>query len=200
MEASIEKNMKLYGLTRDQVTNSIEEQIEEGIVKREGDLLRMECHGRDLLPLPLICCFSEKCDNILMWSHYANYHKGVCLRFKSKLIEGFPYLTINSKAVELFPMNYDIIPPYPINYHNQVEGNAQLLKLLSTKSLDWEYENEYIMFLTEEDSKENLNDFKKEELEGIILGMRIDYIDANEIYETINKNEHEILRITGTNR
>lgn len=31
-----------------------------------------------------ILSLSEINDNILMWSHYANYHKGVCLGFKTK--------------------------------------------------------------------------------------------------------------------
>jgi hypothetical protein len=44
------------------------------------------------------------------------------------------------------------------------------------------------MFLTEKDTKRNLNEFKKEELVGIILGMRMNFSDANEIYETINKH------------
>ena len=28
-----------------------------------------------------VCCFSEKKDDILMWSHYADGHKGFCLEF-----------------------------------------------------------------------------------------------------------------------
>lgn len=188
VENSINKLMKECGFSRDKAINSIEEEIRKGLIKRDGDLLRTECHGRDDLSLPLTCCFSEKSDNILMWSHYASHHKGVCLRFKSKLIAGFPYLTINSKAVRLFPMDYDIIPPYPINFHNQNEERAQFFKFLSTKSLDWKYESEYRIFLIEEETQRNLNEFNKEELEGIILGMQIDYIDAYEIYETINEN------------
>ncbi|MHC1756218.1 MAG: DUF2971 domain-containing protein [Methanosarcina sp.] len=188
VEASINKLMKKHGFSRDKAIDIIDKNIKKGLTKRDGDVLRTECYGRDHLPLPLVCCFSKNSNNILMWSHYAHHHKGVCLRFKSKLKEGFPHLTINSKDVRLFPMNYDIIPPDPINFHNQNEENIQLSKLLSTKSLDWKYEQEYRMFLTEEDAKGNLNKFKKDELEGIILGMRTNYIDANEIYKTINEN------------
>jgi len=28
-----------------------------------------------------ICCFTEVNDDILMWSHYADYHRGICLEF-----------------------------------------------------------------------------------------------------------------------
>ena len=188
VEASIDKLINKHGLSRDKAIDIINNNINKGRTKRDGDLLRTECYGRDHLPLPLICCFSENSDNILMWSHYAHHHKGVCLRFKPKLKNGFPYLTINSKEVRLFPMEYDITPPYPIDFHNQNEEQIQLSKLLLTKSLDWKYEDEYRMFLTEEEAKGNLNEFKKDELEGVILGMRTNYIDAKEIYKTIDEN------------
>ena len=28
-----------------------------------------------------IACFLSNCDNLLMWAHYADSHKGVCLKF-----------------------------------------------------------------------------------------------------------------------
>ena len=28
-----------------------------------------------------VCCFSEKCDDVLMWSHYSEKHTGACLGF-----------------------------------------------------------------------------------------------------------------------
>jgi hypothetical protein len=30
-----------------------------------------------------IACFCKEKSNIIMWSHYANYHKGICLKFDS---------------------------------------------------------------------------------------------------------------------
>jgi hypothetical protein len=36
----------------------------------------------DLLNLS-ISCFSEVCDDILLWSHYADGHKGICLEYKT---------------------------------------------------------------------------------------------------------------------
>lgn len=188
VKATIDKWMKRHGFTREKAIDVMEKEVKERIIKRDGDLLRVNCYGRDFLPLPLTCCFSDKNDNILMWSHYAKDHKGVCLRFKSKLIEGVPYLTVNSKAVRLHPINYDLKSPDPINYHNQIEEQGQISKFLSTKSSDWIYESEYRMFLPKEMPRKNLNEFKKEELEGVILGMKMNYFDASEIYETINEH------------
>jgi hypothetical protein len=108
--------------------------------------------------------------------------------FQIYIIRGLPYLTVNSKAVRLYPMDYDVKAPNPINYYNQIEEMVQVSQFLSTKSVDWKYESEYRMFLPENMPKENLNEFKKEELEGIIFGSRVSFIDANNIYETIDKH------------
>jgi len=36
-----------------------------------------------LYPKALIACFSERFDNPSMWSHYANNHSGICLKFRA---------------------------------------------------------------------------------------------------------------------
>lgn len=38
---------------------------------------------RTMLDSRGVCCFSETSDDILMWSHYADNHKGFCLGFKT---------------------------------------------------------------------------------------------------------------------
>lgn len=35
----------------------------------------------ELEDLPRISCFSKRYDSILMWSHYASSHEGVCIEF-----------------------------------------------------------------------------------------------------------------------
>jgi hypothetical protein len=189
VEAYLDRLMKESRLTREQSIEHLEELIGEGVFKRNDNLLRGDFHAKDYFPpIPLTCCFSEKNDNILMWSHYAKHHKGVCLIFKSKLIEGVPHLTINSKLLKLHQITYDKKAPAPINMLNQAEETRQMSKFLSTKSSDWIYESEYRIFLTEELAKGKLNEFKKEELKGIILGSRVSYFSANKIYETINQH------------
>ena len=183
----INKVMKLSRCTREQVIEDLEDSIKNGLFRREGNLLRAEYYGKDF-PLPLACCFSGRNDNVLMWSHYADQHKGICLIFKTRMIIGVPHLTINSKALALNQMNYDKKAPNPINLHNQIEEMAKLSEFLLTKSSDWRYECEYRMFLPEETKKVNLNSFEKEELEGIIFGVRVNINDVNIIYGTIKNN------------
>tara|TARA_R110001592_G_scaffold33835_5_gene116851 strand:- start:3332 stop:4405 length:1074 start_codon:yes stop_codon:yes gene_type:complete len=39
-----------------------------------------------------VTCFSSRNENQLMWSHYASSHRGICLEFDLKNVEGFPYI------------------------------------------------------------------------------------------------------------
>lgn len=76
-----------------------------------------------------ICCFSPINDNILMWSHYSDSHKGVCLEFNVTLDPMF--FTV--------PVNVD----YQIEYHKSnylVDQKSTIDRLIKTKAKIWDYE------------------------------------------------------------
>lgn len=76
-----------------------------------------------------ICCFSTAPENNLMWSHYADSHKGICL------IYDFKYEPIVLQS--LWPVNYTSEYPVIDNFDDFV--NVGIFR----KSLDWNYENEW---------------------------------------------------------
>jgi|GEM_PF-286363 Protein of unknown function (DUF2971). len=78
-----------------------------------------------------ICCFSTLEDSILMWSHYADYHRGVCLKFNVYEDQDL-FLTP-------FKVNYSRIMPR-FDFFRQ-EPN-QITELIRTKFTDWSYESE----------------------------------------------------------
>ena len=95
---------------------------------------RMFAEGNDLENEKLkISCFSERNDSLLMWSHYANEHKGICIEYD--LAER------------------DIIRPFlsPVYYSDQIFKISTFDELtpikkigaLLTKCKDWEYEQEW---------------------------------------------------------
>ena len=97
-----------------------------------------------------ITCFSKDNANILMWSHYANNHSGVCLGFDidesdEHLVNFFDEtknqkLFPNGKACRLFPIQYVSFDKRPsIDMTNEQES---LLKILTCKSDLWQYEQE----------------------------------------------------------
>lgn len=79
-----------------------------------------------------IACFTNNPQNHLMWSHYANFHRGVCLQYDiskdSKFFHG------------IRPINY-IRNIEPKEYW-PISRNQDILHLLYTKSDLWEEEQE----------------------------------------------------------
>ena len=80
-----------------------------------------------------VCCFSEQNDNILMWSHYANCHKGICLEFEYAENETNLFHTFRSVQ---YSRSYDCC-----NYFRCSQKYVE--KMVFTKALDWSYEKEY---------------------------------------------------------
>jgi hypothetical protein len=107
-----------------------------------------------------VSCFSENSNNLLMWSHYANSHKGLCLKFDPR------------QDAELFDavlkVNYS--KTYPL-YNHLRDGNNILDSLLSTKSKHWEYENEWRVI---KPRSVGAHSFKKEALVEVVFGCRAD--------------------------
>ena len=123
-----------------------------------------------------ILCLSSINDNILMWSHYSDFHKGVCLRFdvsKDLKTFNFPLKVIyNNEYIKL-------------NYIQSYLRNDQDIHIaLWHKSKDWEYENEYRII----DSVEHgLKTFKKEALTGIVFGCQCSDENRNKIKKKIRE-------------
>lgn len=79
-----------------------------------------------------IYCATPKNDNLLMWSHYADNHKGICLEFNGKL-------DIFKEAMEV-----DYLEDRPtINSLKKDSLNKIMRNTLTTKSIDWKYESEW---------------------------------------------------------
>lgn len=97
-----------------------------------------------------ITCFSKDKANILMWSHYANNHSGVCLGFDinesdEHLINFFDEtknqkLFPNGKACRLLPIQYVSFDKRPSI--DMTDERESLLKILTCKSDLWKYEQE----------------------------------------------------------
>jgi hypothetical protein len=110
-----------------------------------------------------IACFSATVTDIMMWSHYAAGHRGLCLEFDTSLP---PF----SKSLEVV---YVDNPPV-INLVDVVvqdpsddENNTLLRDLVRTKARCWSYEQEWRL-MHEEGSKEY--GYGGDPLIGIYLG------------------------------
>lgn len=93
---------------------------------KKGDMLTVSQLG--------VCCFSKQDDILLMWSHYANKHKGVCLVFD---------ILLDKNLFGKYPYQVEYPPEFPVYNYPCDEGKFNSYRFLAaTKSKDWEYENE----------------------------------------------------------
>lgn len=134
-----------------------------------------------------ILSLSQISDNILMWSHYASNHKGICLCFKAELDDEKLGFYFDSEFLLLSEVKYQKKFPNSIN---MLKINAiSFFDFLTIKYIDWKYEKEWRIFVqnTEENIK-SFKQYKKDSLEGIIFGLYTptDYI--KEIYKIVKKN------------
>jgi len=108
-----------------------------------------------------ICCFSEERKDILMWSHYADKHRGICLQF-----DGTSHTPFFGEALKVHYQE-----KYPtINAFTGTDAEKSE-KALLVKAEYWGYEAEWriIYFGKEKGNYE----FPEEHLRGIIFGAKI---------------------------
>lgn len=110
----------------------------------------------------LVGCFTTNYDSILMWSHYADNHRGVCIEFDIPDNEQELY----SKVIysETRPSNNLVQGIEKICGHLLGKGEIDMadklfIKLMTepyyTKSKNWSYENEYRLLFPEKDIVNN---------------------------------------------
>jgi len=92
----------------------------------------LELHITGLRGRRGILCFSRNWDNILLWSHYAGSHTGICLGFDAPDEYGLD-------------VHYQ---PNVLQIHGPEDVNEGLvLRMLRTKHESWSYEQEVRMFV-----------------------------------------------------
>lgn len=107
-----------------------------------------------------VLCVSTKSNDILMWPHYADSHKGICLEFDAR-----SSFMISAQKV-LYSQERDPINPYLNREETMLE------KALLTKSQHWAYESEYRLLQTSKGP--GLVPFNPEVLTSIIIGVNAD--------------------------
>ena len=121
-----------------------------------------------------IISFSETYDNLLMWAHYADEHKGMIIGFRSDCTElNTKYnKTWDSKIGKLIRVNYRKYREREFNKHGSIDETFFI------KSDDWLYEKEHRIILDIEDADYIL---AKKETKDTIISMNSDICNWKEI-------------------
>jgi Protein of unknown function (DUF2971) len=130
-----------------------------------------------------VSCFSEVHDHPLMWGHYADSHKGVCLIFEEIANDQMQWFA--------FPVVYQKTRPrLNLTSFNNPDVAMQAMCL---KSDHWSYEHEQRMI--EWRVPPGYRDFPAQQLKGIILGAKIGADDEAFVRRLlVNRSELAVFR------
>jgi hypothetical protein len=126
-----------------------------------------------------ICCFSKSKSNLLLWSHYSDNHKGVCLNFN--LLNDLEFFSI--------PTIVEYQREYP-KFNFLIETSSFVSKLIKTKSIDWIYEEEIRIHNV---NGHGFYKFKKESLVELIFGCQSDDNEIKRIIKIAKSNGYDHL-------
>ena len=164
--------------------------------------------------LAYLKCFSESADNTLLWSHYADEHRGFCVEYDlsylhhndSILKRIFPVIYTDKRTVivdienlceEIYFLDSDIENN---NQYDDIELFECVKSWFIIKDKAWEYENEWRIIYTLSDIyKENTDEIKEHIIafdcvSSIYLGCRIDKEIQNNIIEIVERLNKSIDR------
>lgn len=121
-----------------------------------------------------VFCLSERGDDILMWSHYAGGHSGVCLQF-----ENCVGLVDVPKGV---PLDVSYSEQLPVLDFVRDSDRRQAVAVLLTKAARWAYEGEWRIV---DPAGPGLHTFAPDLLSGVIFGCRTSEADRRAVQEWI---------------
>jgi hypothetical protein len=125
-----------------------------------------------------VLCLSEVHNDILMWSHYADAHRGICLQFDGYFVD-----FAHAQKVDYPPIRPQINPFR--------QNPTEMMKAaLLTKAEHWKYEREWR--IVQYESGPGLKYFPLESLTGIILGAQISDKDSEMIIGCVRNRTHPI--------
>lgn len=119
-----------------------------------------------------VFCMSRKCDDILMWSHYADSHRGVCIEF-SWDVERTAVFDVE------YPCEFPEISIFDPDWRERV------LKLLYTKSAQWCYENEVRHIRKEGGGPVEI---PPDWITAVIIGCQMPPSDAESVTEVVRRS------------
>ena len=156
-----------------------------------------------MIDMVSIACFTEEYKSMLMWSHYSDYHKGICIKYKKEDLNSISEITLD-KVIYTDKRNYNIIDL--IDNVVNTEGNEKIVavndfiqKSIFLKSKCWKYEKEWRMLYLKsnndnEKDREGFN-IKSPKPEAIYMGTKIKEEDRDLIINLCREKEIELYQM-----
>lgn len=163
---SVERNMFLKDLARQRFPQA-DKQTLRNLVRDKRHMLTDQDFLRqtyeELIRSVGVYCLTEKNADLLMWSHYSDCHRGLCIELDPTK-EGTLFW-------EAWKVTYQ--EDYPTVNIMKPDRPDELRKAHLTKSTHWEYEQEWRILKFEDEGGPGYYPFEPELLTGVILGALI---------------------------
>ncbi|MDR3602071.1 MAG: DUF2971 domain-containing protein [Desulfosporosinus sp.] len=121
-------------------------------------------YQRDVIDSSSVYSLSEDNSNILLWAHYADNHKGICIEFST--------MNLNSIFSTIKRMNYS--STVPVIHRNQRAVSELANDIFLNKTIDWSYEKEWRIISS---GNSYYKPIIESDITGVIIGERISQID-----------------------
>lgn len=138
-----------------------------------------------------VLSMTERWNSILMWSHYANFHKGFCIGLNESKMRNSNFFHNGG------PVNYETNFPiiHPLNNEDSIE---MMFMQTHRKALDWSYEKEYRlvkMFYPEIPTTEERKIFVPSDfISEVILGLKMSDLDTEQIIAECRKKNIRVFQ------
>ena len=137
----------------------------------------IEFHTTELDKFGILCFFQTQQErypkDLLMWAHYADGHRGLCLQFRKDILaDNFICKPVN--YVDRYPTLKEVAAS---------EGEALADLFLFRKSTRWSYENEWRLLALFEQTNDGLLQLPSAALSGVIFGCNVDPNDRERIID-----------------
>lgn len=134
-----------HKLPRSEVLRDLSQSSSESAAMIRDSLAKLNAAVQDQLCHSRVFCVSERFDNVVMWSHYADQHKGVA--FKLRCIDEIDNMLLAARKVQYT----DAFLPFPdadayarhLTGEQSIDFAPLIWNIAYTKHVDWRYEEEW---------------------------------------------------------
>jgi hypothetical protein len=146
----------------------------------------VEQQQRDTITqLITLAAFTESNKNNLMWSHYTNNHRGICVEYSENL---FGYLKTIKGFFAFANVQYSDEPP---SVDSLDENKSKILKMMFNKQSEWKYERESRVILLSSKDTDYIS-INRQFIKAVYIGSKAEETTVNEILKLCKSTEIEI--------
>lgn len=183
-----EMSIKQPGIVKSEFQDRVKSGLHQSLAVQKAELPKLHAWAKEQLKTALLLCLTETASNILMWAHYADYHKGAALEFSTLEQSSWGaarQVVYREKMPLLF--DHDVLVSF-LTGQASIDKDRFLFESTLTKSSDWRYEKEWrVIFHGKKHVDYEYVQFNPAELTGLYLGCRATKDTADRLVKLATK-------------